>query len=101
MAIAFDTLAYARRLAGAGVPDEQAAAHAEALASAMGQELPTRRDLEALATKEDLHVLEARIARLETRLESGLSSLETRLTMRFGAIVVAALGAMTAITRLL
>lgn len=40
--VTFDTLAYARRLRGAGLSDEQAAVHAEALATALGEVLVTK-----------------------------------------------------------
>src|SRR5207237_1103305 len=52
MAVAFDTLAYARRLRQAGVPEEQAQVHAEALAAVV---------TETLATKQDLRELEYRL----------------------------------------
>ncbi len=42
----FDTLAYAKRLKAAGVPEAQAEAQAEALAAAISNEIVTRRDLQ-------------------------------------------------------
>jgi hypothetical protein len=42
----FDTLAYAKRLKAAGVPEAQAEAQAEALAAAISSEIVTRRDLQ-------------------------------------------------------
>ncbi|HEY8516053.1 MAG TPA: hypothetical protein VIS07_11115 [Candidatus Binatia bacterium] len=94
MPVAFDTLAYARRLAGAGVPEEQAAAHAEALVSALGEELIVRRDLEPLATKEDLRRLRDELLdraeeldlRLEARLEARMEELEQRLGARIDVL---------------
>ena len=56
--VTFDTLGYARRLRGAGLTDEQAEVHAEALATALGEVLVTKQDLRDLATKDDLHRLE-------------------------------------------
>ena len=44
----FDTLAYARRLKEAGVSDEQAEAHAEAVRSAMTHGVATKADLAEL-----------------------------------------------------
>ena len=41
----FDTLAYARRLKEAGVSDEQAEAHAEAVRAAMTHGVATKADL--------------------------------------------------------
>ena len=41
----FDTLAYAKKLKAAGVPDEQAEVQAEALKDIVNTELLTKRDL--------------------------------------------------------
>ena len=73
MAVAFDTLAYARRLRQAGVPEEQAQVHAEALAAVV---------TETLATKQDLR------------------ELEYRLTLRFGAMLTVSVGAVAALVKL-
>ncbi|MBC2695037.1 MAG: DUF1640 domain-containing protein [Desulfobacteraceae bacterium] len=43
--ITFDTLAYAKKLKAAGVPDEQAEIQAEALKDIINTELVTKRDL--------------------------------------------------------
>jgi len=56
--VTFDTLGYARRLRGAGLTDEQAEVHAEALATALGEVLVTKLDLRDLATRDDVHRLE-------------------------------------------
>jgi len=69
MAVAFGTLAYARRLRQVGVPEEQAEVHAEALAAAT----------ETLATKQ------------------GLRELEYRLTVRLGAMLAVAVSAVAAL----
>jgi hypothetical protein len=55
MAVALDTLAYARRLREAGFSEQQAEGQAEALAFAMTDTLATKVDLQALATRQDLH----------------------------------------------
>jgi hypothetical protein len=81
MPIAFDTLAYSRRLRASGVPEEQAAAHAEALG-----ELATSH----LATKGDIR-----------ELEHKLTELEYRLTIRIGGMLTVAVGVVTALTKLL
>jgi hypothetical protein len=72
--VAFDTLAYARRLKRAGFSDEQAEIQAEALAAVV---------TETLATKQDLR------------------ELEYRLTLRLGGMVTVAIGAVAALVRLL
>jgi hypothetical protein len=72
--VAFDTLAYARRLKNAGFSEEQAEVQAEALAAVV---------TETLATKHDLR------------------ELEYRLTLRLGAMMTVAVGAVAALTKLL
>lgn len=47
----FDTLAYAKRLKAAGVPEAQAEAQAEALAAAITNELVTKPDLNEAVLK--------------------------------------------------
>ena len=44
----FDTLAYAKKLKQAGVPEEQAEIHAEALAEIIDEQLATKKDLKEL-----------------------------------------------------
>jgi len=73
MAVAFDTVAYARRLRGAGFTEQQADVQAEALAAAVG---------ETLATKHDLR------------------ELEYRLTLRLGAMMTVAVGMVAALVKL-
>ncbi len=51
-AIAFDTLAYAKKLMAVGISDKQAEVHAEALAEIINEQI---------ATKQDLREMEARI----------------------------------------
>jgi hypothetical protein len=103
MAIAIDTLAYARRLREAGFTDEQAEGQAEALAAAMTDTLATKQDLSELRTQTDaaFREFEARmeagfaalrheIRELETRMQAGFASarrdvqeLEIRMDARF------------------
>jgi len=73
MAVAFDTLAYARRLRQAGFSEQQAEVRAEALAAVV---------TETLATKQDLR------------------ELEYRLTLRLGAMMTVAVGAVAALVKL-
>ncbi len=61
-AIAFDTLAYARRLKAAGVPDEQAEAQAELMAEAFVF------NMDSLVTKDYLEAtLDARFGEINSR----------------------------------
>ena len=77
MVFAFDTLSYARHLRDHGVPQEQAEAHAEAARQFIMAELVTRQDL-TLA--------------LETQT--------LRLTVRLGAMLFLAVGALAALLKL-
>jgi hypothetical protein len=74
-ALAFDTLAYARRMEAVGFSREQAEALAEEQAKLIDDRLATKLDLEALrlATKSDLEAL--RLA-TKTDLDAARNSLE-------------------------
>jgi hypothetical protein len=129
MAVALDTLQYARKLRAAGVPEAQAEAHAEALAAVVGAGVVTREDLAPLATKADLErfatkadlerfvpkdEFEARISTLATkvdiqRLEAAVArcatreellQLEQRMMLRFGAMFTVGFGLLAALLKL-
>jgi len=70
---AFDTLAFSKRLAAAGMDTRQAEALAEAL---------TAHAFDELATKADLRELRAEMREMELRLKNDL-------TVRIGAMIVA------------
>ena len=74
MAVAFDTLAYAKRLRSAGCSEQLAEVQAEALAAVV---------TENIATKQDLR------------------ELEYRLTLCLGAMLTVAAGTMAALAKLL
>jgi hypothetical protein len=84
MVYTFDSLGYAKRLRDRGVPQEQAEAHAE-----------TARDfiMAELVTKSDLQVALA-------PLEAKIDNLSLRLTLRLGAMLVVAIGALATILKL-
>ena len=73
-AITFDTLAYAKKLKGAGFTEQQAEIQAEALADLVE---------ERLATKQDLR------------------KLEYRLIIKLGGMLVVAIGVIAALVKLL
>ncbi|MGA9321161.1 MAG: hypothetical protein WBW06_08920 [Xanthobacteraceae bacterium] len=77
MIFALDTLRYAKHLRDNGVPSDQAEAHAEAARDFIMAELVTKLDLEA-----------------------ALDRLTLRMTVRFGVMLVAGLGALAAILKL-
>jgi hypothetical protein len=77
MGYTFDSLGYAKRLRERGLPQDQAEAHAEAARDFIMAELVTKQDL-ALA--------------LETQT--------LRLTVRLGAMLVVAIGALATVLKL-
>ncbi|AYM78847.1 hypothetical protein D9M09_25970 [Janthinobacterium agaricidamnosum] len=104
MPIQFDTLDYAKRLASAGVPTQQAEAHATALGEVLGSavvvhgELALERNLlgeiKLVSQNVDTKVgaLEMKIDALELRLDTKIDALEQkfdarleRLDLRHGA----------------
>jgi hypothetical protein len=80
-AIMFDTLKYADRLEGAGIPREQARAGAEALADVLGQaEVITRKDLQIeLAPIRSELILIKWMVGLSLVLSTGISALLARI----------------------
>ena len=91
MVYTFDSLGYARRLRDRGLPQEQAEAHAEAARDFIMAELVTKSDLQlALAP------LERRMDNLEMKIDN----LSLRLTLRLGAMIVVAIGALATLLRL-
>jgi hypothetical protein len=121
MAIALDTVAYAKRLREAGFSEQQAEGQAQALAAAMTDSLATKQDLrelelrmEARFTQVDARFeqVDARFEQLEkqidlrfaehtARFDARLADLERRMTMRLGGIVVATFGVFSALVKLL
>jgi hypothetical protein len=84
MAYTFDSLGYAKRLRDRGVPNDQAEAHAEAARDFIMPELATKTDL--LAT--------------EQRIQAAMDTLALRLTVRLGAMIVVAIGALATLLKL-
>jgi hypothetical protein len=118
MAIAIDTLAYARRLREAGFTEQQAEGQAEALAAAMTDTLATKQDLRELETRVDARFaqVDVRLTELDRRMDERLTSrlneqtamlraemadLERRMTMRLGGITVAGIGVVSALVKVL
>lgn len=70
-----DTLAYVKRLRAAGVPEDQAEAHAEALNAAVESQVATRADLKLTEG-----ALRQELASVEAALRQELASVNARLT---------------------
>ena len=99
MPIQFDTLDYAKRLASAGVPTQQAEAHAAALGDVLGSAVVVHGELAALernllgeiklvAQRVDTRVgaLDVKIDALELKLDSKIDTLEQKLDSRIDAL---------------
>ncbi|PHV19585.1 hypothetical protein CSQ92_25960 [Janthinobacterium sp. BJB446] len=99
MPIQFDTLDYAKRLASAGVPTQQAEAHATALGEVLGSAVVVHGELAALernllgeiklvAQKIDTQAgaLELKIGALELRLDTRIDALERKFNTRLDAL---------------
>jgi len=104
MAYTFDSLGYAKKLRDRGVPQDQAEAHAEAARDFIMAELVTKTDLLAiadlLATKQELRT---KIAEVQTSIAELRANMETqtlRLTVRLGAMLAVAIGALATIMKL-
>ncbi len=81
-AIAFDTLAYAKRLRAAGVPKEQAEAQAELMAEAFVF------NMDSLVTKDYLEaVLDARLGELERRMDQRFNAVEIKFAALDGKFI--------------
>ena len=85
MAFAFDTLAFAKRLRGGGIPDTQADVHAEAAREFIMAELATKSDLEIVRRELDTSIqtvrkdLEASIQSVRKDLEASIQSVKQEL----------------------
>jgi chromosome segregation ATPase len=113
---AFDALAYVHKLRDAGLSEQQAEAHAEALAAAMTDSLATKHDLREQLAQIDTRFAQidlrfaqidtrfvevhGRLDQLEARFDGKLAALEHRITLRFGGIVVTAFGAFATLVKL-
>ena len=79
--LAFDTLAYAKKLKEAGLTEAQAEIHAEALAEIVDERLATKQDI--LDLKRDM------------------KEMEMRLTIRLGAMLTAGIVIVAVLVKLL
>lgn len=88
MPIQFDTLDYAKRLASAGVPTQQAEAHATALGDVLGSAVVVHGELAALERnllgeiKLVAQKVDTRVDALELKLDTRIDALEHKLDAR-------------------
>ena len=93
-AITFDTLKVAERIEKAGATRELAAAIAQAQKDAFAEALDT-----ALATRADVASLRADLRADIAQLRAESQAMELRLTVKLGAMVAIAVGAVAAMLR--
>ena len=101
-AIAFDTLAYAKKLIAAGVPAQQAEVQAEAIAEIIEDRLSTKQDLKELevALKQDLKELEVALKYDILDLKRDMKEMEQRIIIKLGAMMAASIAIIAALIKL-
>ncbi|MEO5327303.1 MAG: CCDC90 family protein [Magnetococcus sp. THC-1_WYH] len=118
MSLMFDSLAYAKRLKAAGVPDAQAEIQAEIIVEWMEDRLATKlelehvradlkRDIESVRAdlKRDIESVRAELKRdiesVRADLKRDIKELEQRMVIKLGSLMFVAVGAMAALVKLL
>ena len=96
MTYAFDTLRFTQRLEQVGVGRDQAIAHAELARDMILADLATKADLILLET-----ALKTDIAGMKKEIDGSLRELELRMTVKLGALVVAAVAVIAALQKFL
>jgi len=81
----FDTLAYAKRLKEADVPEKQAEAQAEALREALNTSL--NEHASALASKGDIALLHKELHKEIALVRKEIEALENRLTIKLSVVM--------------
>jgi biopolymer transport protein ExbB/TolQ len=102
MAFAFASLSFVKKLRDAGIPSDQAEAHAEAAREFIMVELVTRHDLDT-ARRELQSSIDTTRHDLETlrrELEAAIDNLGLRLTVRMGVMLAAGLTLLGAVLKL-
>jgi len=97
--VAFDTLAYVRKLESAGVPRAQAEAQADAFSAAMREGVAGKADIERLENK--LDSFRDDVDRRFGDIDHRFRDLEQRMTIKLGGLIIAATGILLAAFRYL
>jgi len=103
MAIALDTLAYAKRLREAGFTEQQAEGQAQALAAAMTDSLATKQDLRELEVRVGARfdAVDAKFEAMDAHFDARLADLERRMTMRLGGMMVTGIGVVSVLVKVI
>ncbi|MDA8010335.1 MAG: CCDC90 family protein [Alphaproteobacteria bacterium] len=99
---AFDTHAYFKRLTSAGMPEAQAEVQAETLSGVLAQHngnLATKSDVAQV--KSDIAQVKSDIAQVKQELKQDMKLLESRMTVKVGAMVFTAFGLAVAVLRMM
>ena len=88
----FDTHAAVKKLQAAGFSEQQAETQIAVLADAVGA---------GTATKQDIADLHRDLKDIETKLSRDIQEMEMRLTVKLGAMLVIAIGAVATLVKLL
>ena len=112
--IAFDTLAYAKKLKSVGFTEDQAEVQAEALAQIIDERLATKQDIFSLKRdieelKRDMKEMDVSLKRnikeMDISLKRDMKEMELRLkhdlTLRLGAMLTAGIAIIAALVKLL
>ncbi|MEO5354668.1 MAG: CCDC90 family protein [Magnetococcus sp. XQGC-1] len=99
VAVPFDTLAFVKKLEGAGVPSVQAEAQAAALSDVIQQVVEEIR-LQELATKGDIREVKGDIRELELKLEARIETAKVETIKWVIATGMIILGGVAALNRL-
>jgi hypothetical protein len=99
--VAFDTLAYVKRLETAGIDRREAEAHAEAINETLRPDIATRTDLDALRRdlRADVGAVRAEMVAMEQRLLNGIRTELAQRELRMVGVMVALLGVLFALIR--
>lgn len=104
--ILFDRLIYIDRLTRAGIPDEHARVHADALDEALREAVATRQDVqdarrdllgEIQGLREELHVLRTDMEHWRGSLEQKIELSARNVTIRLGGMLIVLFTALAAI----
>ncbi len=109
-ALAFDTHAFVKKLRDAGVPEPQAEIQVEAIVAVIEARMATKKDLELqkveiqrdiTEVKRDIKELDVKLETRLKELEMRLKELEMRLLIRLGGLLIAGIGALAILIKLL
>ena len=94
--LAFDTLAYVKRLKSVGFTEEQAEAQAYVLKSLIEEKLATKKDIKEIEAS-----LKRDLKEMEVSLKHDIKDLEKTMIIKLGAMVVVAISIVATLVKIL